>query len=256
MTISAPRWDLSNVYPSLESKEFKTAVENYKRQIASLEKFFNKLSKTTAKTKAKEVAPMLGKAIDQINKAQTLGSTIGHYIYSFVTTDSHNKLAMKALSEFEQNSLPLDQLMTRFSAWLGMIEPKLGKVIANDPTVAAHAFMAKEAAEQSKYLMSEAEEALATELSLSGGNAFGKLQGTLTSQLTADFELDGKTEKLPMPALINLRSHPDEPIRHRAYDAENQIWASVQDTLPERGQRRNQYFEQEARTKRCNSFFS
>jgi hypothetical protein len=27
MTISAPRWDVSNVYPSLESKEFQAAVE-------------------------------------------------------------------------------------------------------------------------------------------------------------------------------------------------------------------------------------
>ena len=38
MTISAPRWDLSNVYPSLESKEFKAAVDDYKKQVAALEK--------------------------------------------------------------------------------------------------------------------------------------------------------------------------------------------------------------------------
>ena len=53
MTISAPRWDLSNVFPSLESKEFKAAVDNYKKQVAALEKFFkSKLSKADAKTKA------------------------------------------------------------------------------------------------------------------------------------------------------------------------------------------------------------
>jgi oligoendopeptidase F len=79
----------------------------------------------------------------------------------------------------------------------------------------------KEAADQSKYLMSEAEESLAVELSLSGGNAWDKLQGTVTSQLSVDFELDGEPQKLPMPALINLRSHPDEETRHRAYDAGN-----------------------------------
>ena len=84
--------------------------------------------------------------------------------------------------------------------------------------------MLREAAEQSKYLMSEPEEMLAAEMSLSGGNAFGKLQGTVTSQLSVDFELDGKTEKLPMPALINLRSHPDEVTRRRAYEAENNAW--------------------------------
>jgi pepF/M3 family oligoendopeptidase len=46
-----------------------------------------------------------------------------------------------------------------------------------------------------------------------------------------DFELDGKTQKLPMPALINLRSHPDESVRRRAYEAENKAWESVKETL-------------------------
>ncbi len=58
-----------------------------------------------------------------------------------------------------------------------------------------------------------------------------KLQGTVTSQLSVDFELDGKVQKLPMPALINLRSHPDEATRRRAYEAENKVWDEVKDTL-------------------------
>ena len=232
MTISAPRWDLSNVYPSLESKEFKAAVADYKKQVTALEKFFkNKLGKTTSKTKTKDLAPLLGKAIDQINKIQTLSATIVPFIYSYVTTDSRNKEATKALSEFEQASLPMNQLMTQFTAWLGNLAPKIDKVIKNNKTAAAHAFMLQEAVEQSKYLMSEAEEALAAELSLSGGNAFGKLQGTVTSQLSVDFELDGKTQKLPIPALINLRSHPDENTRRRAYEAENQAWETIKETL-------------------------
>ena len=232
MPISAPRWDLSNVYPSLESKEFKAAVEDYKKQVATLEKFYkNKLSKANARTNAKDLAPLVGKAIDQINKIQTLSTTIYYYIYSFVSTDSRNKVAMKTISEFEQASLPMRQLMTQFTAWLGKLAPKLDHVIKNNKTAAAHAFMLKEAAEQSKYLMGETEEALAAELSLSGGRAFEKLQGVVTSQLSVDFELDGKTQKLPIPALINLRSHPDEATRKRAYEAENQAWETVKETL-------------------------
>ena len=232
MTISAPRWDLTNVYPSLESDEFKAAIDDYKKQVATFEKFFKtKLKKADSKTKARELAPLVGKAIDQINKIQTLSATIVPFIYSYVTTDSRNKVATKTLSEYEQASLPMNQLLTQFTAWLGTIAPKLDKVISNNDSAAAHEFMLREAAEQSKYLMSDEEEALAAELSLSGGNAFEKLQGTVTSQLSVDFELDGKTEKMPMPALINLRSHPDEATRHRAYDAENQAWETVKETL-------------------------
>src|SRR5512145_2969064 len=145
MTISAPRWDLSNVYPSLESEEFKAAVEDYKKQVAALEKFFkNKLSKANAKTKAKELAPLVGKAVDQINKIQALSATIVPFIYSYVTTDSKNRVAMKALSEFEQASLPMDKLMTQFKAWLGTIEPKLDKILEHSESASAHAFMLRE----------------------------------------------------------------------------------------------------------------
>src|SRR6185503_14403639 len=140
MTISAPRWDLSNVYPSLGSKEFKAAVDDYKKQVAALEKFFkNKLSKADAKTKAKELAQLVGKAIYQINSIQTLSATIVPFIYSFVTTDSRDKLAMKTLSEFEQASLPMSQLMTQFTAWLGKIASKLDKVVESDRFAAEHA---------------------------------------------------------------------------------------------------------------------
>ncbi len=232
MTISAPRWDLSNVYPSLESREFKAAVADYKKQVAALERFFrNKLSKADARTKVKDLAPLVGKAIDQINKIQTLSATIVPFIYSYVSTDSRDKLAMKTLSEFEQASLPMNQFMTRFTAWLGKLASKLDQVIKSNKSAAAHAFMLWEAAEQSKYLMGEAEEALAAEMTLSGGNAFEKLQGTVTSQLSVDFELDGKTQKLPMSALINLRSHPDEATRRRGYEAENKAWEEVKETL-------------------------
>ena len=232
MPVSAPHWDVSNIYPSLESKEYQAAVKNYKKQVAALEKFFkNKLSKTDAKSKAKELAPLVGEAIDRINKIQTLASTIVPFIYAFVTTDSRDKAANRAMSEFEQASLPMRKLSVQFEAWVGTIAPKLDKVVKNNKSAAAHEFMLRESAEQSKYLMSDAEEGLAAEMSLSGGNAFEKLQGTVTSQLSVDFELDGKTEKLPMPALINLRSHPDESVRHRAYDAENQAWESVKETL-------------------------
>jgi pepF/M3 family oligoendopeptidase len=104
-------------------------------------------------------------------------------------------------------------------------------VVANDESAREHEFILRESAEQSRYLMSEEEEALAAEMSLSGGNAFEKLQGTVTSQLSVDFELDGRIQKLPMPALINLRTHPDEDTRLRAYEAENKAWEGVKEIL-------------------------
>ncbi len=121
--------------------------------------------------------------------------------------------------------------MVRMRSWLGSLGPKLNQVIKKNKTAAAHAFMLQENVRLSRYQMSNDLEGLASELTLSGGNAWEKLQGTVTSQMTVDFELDGKMQKLPMPALINLRSHPDENTRRRGYEAENVAWESVKETL-------------------------
>lgn len=232
MTISASRWDLTNVYPSLDSKQFKSATKKYKSMLDEMEVFFKKASRADAKTDSKKLGKLLGESVDRFNAIFELSNTIRPYIESFVTTDSHNKDAMRALSEFEQMSVQAKILNTKFHAWVGKLgKAAVKKAAKTNASAKAHEFVLSENVEQSKYMMSEAEEVLAAEMTLSGGNAFGKLQGTVTSQLSVDFELDGMLQKLPAPALINLRSHPDEPTRQRGYEAENILWAGVQETL-------------------------
>jgi pepF/M3 family oligoendopeptidase len=232
MTVSAPRWDLTNVYPALDSKQFKSAVKKYKSMLDEMEAFYKKASKANSKTEPKKLGNLLGESVDRFNAIFELSNTILPYIESFVTTDSHNKDAMRALSEFEQMSVQASILNTKFQAWIGTLgKAAVKKAAKTNASAKAHEFSLNESVEQSKYMMSEAEEILAAEMTLSGGNAFDKLQGTVTSQLSVDFELDGAMQKLPAPALINLRSHPDEPTRHRGYDAENVLWAGVQEIL-------------------------
>ena len=227
-----PRWDLSNVYTSLEAKEFEQAFLDFQEQIHQLEALFkDNFSQTDAHPDIHELARLTGEAIDRFNALNELGGTLRAYINSFVATDSHNTLAMKKMSGFQMALVKMQVLEHQFQAWVGSLAPLLEQVIAANDTAKAHAFFLRETAEQSKYLMSQAEESLAAELGLSGTNAWSKLQGTVTSQLTVDFELEGKTEKLPMPALINLHSHPDEAVRKRAYEAELEAWKSVREPL-------------------------
>jgi oligoendopeptidase F len=217
-----PRWDMTNVYPSLESRELATAVKEYKNQVAALRKFFdNKLSLAGPRTPSKTLAPLVEQAIDRINRIETLSGTIVPFIYSYITTDSRNALANRLISEFEKASLPMDKLYVRLRRWLGKLEPRLEQIMKRSQTAREHALMLREAAQRSRYQMSDDMEGLAAELSLSGATAFEKLHGTVTSQLAIDFELDGQVKKMPMPAIINLRSRADEDTRRRAYEAEH-----------------------------------
>jgi pepF/M3 family oligoendopeptidase len=79
--------------------------------------------------------------------------------------------------------------------------------------------------------MSEAEEALAAELSLSGARAWQNLQGVVTSQLKVGFEREDRVEELPITVVQNLRHDPDEDIRRRAYEVELAAWEGVREPL-------------------------
>jgi pepF/M3 family oligoendopeptidase len=222
-----PHWDLTNIYPSLESDEFAAAVVDVKRQIEEITRY---LSTTTASPDG-EVSLLLAEGIMRFNELLRLEHTLQSYIFSFVSTDSHNMPARKKMSEFSQLQAQIQTILTQWQAWVGRLGPALEEGITANTIVADHAYFVRDLAEQAKYLMPEGEESLAAELSLSGTRAWEQLQRTVTSQVTVDFELDGKRQTLPMTQLLNLRSHPDESVRRRAYEEEHKAWEQVREPL-------------------------
>lgn len=232
MTITASRWDLSNIYPGLNSPEFISAMMQYEREVGELEQFLNeRLARLGPAADAAELVACLEAAVTRYNGLAAQHATLGPYIASFVSTDSHDTTARKLESELAQVDVRVRQLSTRLQAWVGILGPRLDEVIGRSDTLKGHSFALHEMAEQSCYLMGEELEGLAAELSLNSTTAWSNLQGVITSQLTADFELDGQVQNLSLPALINLHSHPDEDVRRRAYEAELALLASAREPL-------------------------
>lgn len=227
-----PHWDLRNVFPSLESKEFESAFAGLERKISELELVFSeKVEAPRPKVSNDELAGIIGDILTRVNVILEQSQSTRAYINAHVSTNSRDIVARKKLSLFEQLIIRLQNLLTRFQAWIGELAPGLETIILANPVSTEHAFALKDMAEQSKYMMSKSEEALAAELNLSGASAWNKLQGTVTSQLSVNFDLNGQLQTLPMPALINLHSHQDEEVRHRAYDQEMAAWKTVEEPL-------------------------
>ena len=227
-----PRWDLSNVYPSLSSKKYTDDIARLQKLIGEQNAFINgPLQKLDAHSDLQALAKAAGDLIERSNQILLIGSTFRAYIESFVSTDSYNKEAMAKQSEFDRISVNIDKLEVQIRNWIGKLADLLPKFINLDARTKVHPYYLYESAKASHYQMSEKEEMLAAELSLSGSTAWTKLQGTITSQYSVPFELDGKIQKLPLPALINLRSHPDADMRRRGYEAENQAWNTLKEPL-------------------------
>ncbi len=231
-----PRWDVSVVYPSLNSLEFQADTDLFKNILENLNAYLDKnhiqhRTERPAEKDPTKLAEILNHIVTQMNRLMELSWTLRTYINTFTATDSYNAEAKKAFSNWEQSYVRLQQANTRIRGWIGTLGHLLPEALKFEGVAQSHAFPLNEIAEQSKYMMSQAEEELAAELGLSGAGAWGKLQGTVTSQLNVEFELDGTVKKIPMPALINLRNHPDETTRRRAYKAEMNAWETVKEPI-------------------------
>ncbi|MFH1675511.1 MAG: M3 family metallopeptidase, partial [bacterium] len=234
ITEQLPRWNMANVYPSINSGEFESDFEKVTKELNKLDEYFkkhgiDKLEKVPDDLKA--VGAILSELIGIFNDVIETYSTLESYIYAFYTTNSYDTAAARKFSELEQVGILRKKIFTKFEAWMGSLGPKLEEIYKLTPAVKEYKPTMDYIAEQAKYMMDTKLEDLATELAMSGGGVMWKLQGTVTSQLKMPFERDGVTEELPMTVIRNLANNPDEDVRKRAYETELKGWEKIRESI-------------------------
>jgi oligoendopeptidase F len=219
-----PHWDMAVVYPSLESREFAEAFGGLVRSIGELRALFDQhhVELRPPAPLDEATAGAFESVIRRYNDVLSDLRTISAYITAFVTTNSRDTAAQARLSELQQQTVALAQLGTRFTAWIGSLDVEA--LIARSEQAREHAYALRRAQVAAAHLMSPPEEALAAELNVTGGNAWGKLHGNVSSQLSVPLALDGETRELPMSVVRNLAYDADREVRRRAYEAELAGW--------------------------------
>ena len=228
-----PRWDLSNIYLSLDDPALAAEIEAVKQSIKEATHAFETeyLPLLDPASSIEALNRALNDYVEHANELELKAGKIFSFLGAIISTDSFNKAAEQLQSKMAIAMLPLHDLGVRINAWLGALGDRLEKALEIPGAAHEHAFRLLEIAKDSRYQMSEPEEILANELTLSGGGAWDELQGVLTSQKSVEFELDGKPQLLPLPALINLRSHPDADVRERAYKREQEVFEEMKEPL-------------------------
>ena len=124
-------------------------------------------------------------------------------------------------------------LSTRFAAWIARLGAE--DLIAATPAAADHAWPLRKAERAAAHQMTEAEEELAAELNLTGGSAWNRLHGDVTSRLTRRCSTANGT--LPMTVVRDLAIVTDAGVRQAAYDAELAAWETRRGAARRRAQR-------------------
>ena len=232
MATPLPHWDMSRIYPSLESDAFGAAFERVIAGIAALRAQFDRdaIRRRDDPRVTAEVAATFESLMKRQNELAEALRTLSAYIRSFVATDSRDDVAQARESELSQHLVELHKLGTRLQAWIGSLDVEA--LIERSAPARAHAFPLRKAAQAARHQMSEPEEDLAASLAPSGGTAWAKLHGNVSSRLVvpvafppdAGGERAGRTVSLPMSAVRALAHDPNAGVRRAAYEAELGGW--------------------------------
>ncbi len=218
-------WDMTVVYPSLDSPEFEAGDQALIQAIDKLVAYFDEQNIQRLDTPPPvdaSTVQVFETLLPQFNDVMRQLHTHSAYITSFIATDSRNTLAQSKWSELQQQELRLAQLETRFIAWIGGLDVEA--LIDQSPTAKDHAFALRKAYIEAQHQMSPVEEELAEELNLTGGKAWAKLYNNFSSQVNAEIEIDGESKTLPITAIRNLAYDPDREVRRNAYTVELAAW--------------------------------
>ncbi len=218
-----PHWDMTIPFPALDSAEFAAAFDEFGQAVETLTVLFDQAGIDKLTDPGGAPVQVFEAAFGGFNHLIESAGTLRAYIVGYTAVDSRNDYAQARMSEYQRLAQRHSLLGTRLTAWIGDLDVEA--LILASPMAADHTFLLRRSAEEAKHLMSPAEENLASELNLSGGSAWTKLQGNFASQLTVKVEIDGVEESMPMSAARNLAYHADRAVRKAAYAAELEVWA-------------------------------
>jgi oligoendopeptidase F len=223
-----PRWSVADVHESLDARTFVDALEGTAADADRLVALFDELDirATTRRSVTDDDADAADRAITEFNRVADAVNLLRVYVYATVSTDSRNQQAQSVYSEIRQLDAILRPLVARLADWVAALD--VDQLAMASSQVEEHLGPLRRLAARAAHQMTEAEEHLAAELSMTGSSAWGRLHADLTSQLTTAVTVPEGIRKLPMPAVRGLATDPDPAVRRAAYDAELDAWPGIE----------------------------
>src|SRR5579871_457826 len=224
-----PHWDVSELSSDLDSREFVLATEQLSAELARLLALYDHHEVHPGPPHEPSDAEIAAfdEVLDATNAFQEQIRPLTAFLHALVTTDATNDPAAAWSARIETELAELRRLRARFDGWIGALGA--GSLAARSGLAAEHTHTLRRAEVSAGHLMTEPEEGLFADLTLTGAVAWNRLHGEITARLDADVELPGRgVERLPMTVVRGLATDSDPAIRHAAFTAELAAWKNVE----------------------------
>jgi len=210
---SLPEWDLSHLYPGMESAEFQADLERAERECrAFAEEYKGKLQSLVD---APDASQALGEAVQRYEKVEDLLGRIMSYaglIYSGDTTDPKRA---KFYGDAQERLTAASSELLFFTLELNRIEDALLDSAMADGPLARYRPWIEDIRRDKPYQLDDKIEQLFHEKSVTGRSAWNRL----FDETIASLRFVVRGEELPIEPTLNKLQDTDEAVRKEASDA-------------------------------------
>ncbi len=213
------QWDLSILYNGFDSPEFAADMAALDGAISEVLSFATGLDSMSAEE-------LLVGYINLETKVTSLVEKLFIYAnlrYSANTADSEAAstmgVLMGKLSAISAPSAATNKAIAKIE--------NIEEIIDKNPLLKEHSYRLLTIVKNSKHLLSDAEEALFSEMNISGASAWSDLQSSLTSSLKVDY----KDEVITLSTARNLAYDADPEVRKTAFLAELAAYPKVETSV-------------------------
>lgn len=214
------QWDLSTIYPGFDSSEYQSDLKSLMERIDAL----NALQYTD------DFEETCIRFIHDVNALYRLFAPLHSLANLTLSTDTGNEEAMLYANRLQELGAKLTAPSVKFQKWLrNFPEEKITE--SNHPTIKEHEYFLLETHQNAKYLLSDQEEILLSQMKNVGSTSWSNLQGKLTSNLMIDFNLDGEVKPYSLSMIRTFANHWDQEVRKRAYEAELSAYEQIEESV-------------------------
>lgn len=213
-------WLLDNIYPSVDSEEFKADVQAFKTQLESL----NKWAKTafTSKNKPERV---IYEYIVMKNRLMQYEKLIV-YVNLALSVDTANEKLSSVLDTLEKTAADCAEHEALFSQYLKGID-NIDEIIKNNRILTSHGYFLRKSKKDSEHTLYPEQEIIISKMKNTGSSLWKKQWEQITANLEIDFEYNGKSYSEPLSSVRNMAYSKDRGLRIAAYKAELAAYENI-----------------------------
>lgn len=212
-------WSLSEIYKSFKDEGFINDILKLDKCIEDIKNFG-----TTFFERRDSNIKKIEEYIKKCSKFEKLSNKLEIFINLSLSVNTKDKEALKYSDILEKKLTEVVETFAKIEKWISSLE-NLSYIINQSSILKEHEFFLFEIVEKGRYILSEKEENIISNMKNTGSSAWAKLKDNLVSNLMVD--INGKEE--PLTVVLNMAYDKDEKVRKSAYEAEIKSYKKVEE---------------------------